>query len=134
MDANFYVETHVPSDLLKVTLSGFLAVEEVEKLRRAILAGLNTLHCGRGCHLAIYDVRTCKIQPQDVVAMLQSMSGAKGVAARRIAVVVGDSLMRMQLPRILADRDARTFDDIPPAIAWLKNGADSGRSQTYRKD
>ena len=123
MNANFHIDTDAASDLLKVTLSGFMSVDEMGLLRWSILAGMDTLHCRRGQHLAMYDVRTCKIQPQNVVAMLRSMSDAKGVAARKIAVVVGDSLMRMQLPRILVGRDARMFDEVPPAIVWLKRGA-----------
>ena len=135
MDANFQVETDPSDNLLRVRLFGFLAIEDVEALRQRIRTALASLSCAKGHHIAVYDVRECKIQTQEVVARLRSMSDAKGVAARRIAVIVGDSLMKMQLPRIVVDRDVRTFDAMGPAITWLKSepGAENAHRANVKK-
>ena len=48
------------------------------------------------------------------------MSDTDGIVARRLAVVVGDSLMRMQLRRMIGpERNAKTFDNIISARQWL---------------
>ena len=121
MNVNFQVETDPANDLLMVTLLGFLEPTDVKLLHHGIRQALGSLRCAPGRHVAMWDIRSCKIQSQEVVGMFRSMSDERGVAARRIAMVVGGSLMRMQLPRILIDRDLRSFDDIEPAIAWLKS-------------
>ena len=121
MDMNFRIDIDPATDLVTVTLSGFMEAAAVEAFRLRLREALGSLNCGQGRHLALYDIRTCKIQSQQVVGMFRSMSDAKHVAARRIAIVVGDSLMRMQLPRIVVGRDLRTFDEVGPAIAWLKS-------------
>lgn len=59
------------------------------------------------------------IQPQNVVGIFQGIIAEPRFKARRIAFVVGGSLAKMQLRRILDGRDTRYFDDRAAAETWL---------------
>ena len=131
MPASYKIEQKPADALLQVTLTGFFSAADVKKLSSDLLAAIESLPCPPGTHLALYDIRDCKIQAQDIVRSFRTMSDTKGIVARRIAVVAGKSLMRMQLPRIVVDRDARWFDDIPEAAAWLRSSYVTGAKQTY---
>ncbi len=121
MTASYKIEVRPIEALLKVTLTGFFACSDVKRLKTDLLTAIDSLHCQRGTHFALYDIRECKIQSQEIVHALRTMSDAKGIVARRLAVVAGNSLMRMQLARILVDREAMWFDDLPQALLWLRS-------------
>ena len=134
MDVKFQVDTDPATDLLKVTLAGFMEATDVQALRHRVVEAIGSLRCDRGCHVALWDIRACKIQSQEVVGMFRSMSDERGVSARRIAMVVGGSLMRMQLHRILIDRDLRLFDDPDAAAAWLHHDGIASRRSAPADD
>jgi hypothetical protein len=119
MSASYSVNPERENNLLVVTLYGFFSVEDIALLRADLLRGIESLGCRPGQHLALHDIRDCKIQSQEVVNALRAMSDEKHVVARRLAIVAGNSLMRMQLKRILVGRDCRIFEDLGWARHWL---------------
>lgn len=119
MSASYSVRIEPENNLLVATLFGFFSVEDMTSFRNDLLSGIEGLKCRPGQHLALHDIRDCKIQSQEVVNALRAMSDEKHVVARRLAVVAGDSLMRMQLNRILVGRDSRVFKDLVSARHWL---------------
>ncbi|HVF93462.1 MAG TPA: hypothetical protein VM900_04025 [Sphingomonas sp.] len=101
-------------------MTGFLSADQIDELRAGLVQAIASLNCPRGTHRSIFDIRACKIQSQDIVQALRGMSETRGAVAQRLAIVVGESLMRMQLRRIVSDkRLARTFDDVRSAEAWV---------------
>jgi len=60
-----------------------------------------------------------KIQTQDVVAEFRLMLSDPAYRSRRLAFVAAPTLARGQLLRALQDREARCFETIEAAEAWL---------------
>ena len=118
--------------LLSVQLLGFFSIEQMAVLRTELASAIDRLDRGPGKHMSIYDISECKIQSQDVVNAFRSMSDAKHVGARRLAVVTGGSLMRMQLSRILVGRDTRVFNDKEDARRWLLSPETANMDVSYR--
>ena len=120
MDASYQIVIEPSRDLMRVTLTGFFTIDQIQALRAGLVAALASLSCPPGTHRSIFDIRACKIQSQEIVQALRSMSESKGITAQRLAIVAGTSLMRMQLRRIISqDRLARTFDDVRSAENWV---------------
>lgn len=124
MSAGYRIETDAAQAMLTVTLEGFFSCEEIESLRRDLRLAIRSLGARPGSHVSLFDIRKCKIQSQDVVSAFKEMSDARRIAARKLAVVAGDSLMRMQLGRIIgSERQASYFDNVSAARRWLRAGA-----------
>ena len=105
--------------LLRVTMSGFFALEDVAALEADRCRALDRLGCARNQHFTLVDVSACKLQPQDVVRAFQSALAKPRYMSRRIAFVTGSSLARMQVRRMLTRDDADFFDTVEAAEAWL---------------
>lgn len=125
MSAGYHIKAHAPQAMLVVQLEGFFSCEEIESLRHDLRQAIHDLRAPPGDHVSLFDIRKCKIQSQDIVSAFREMSATKGVTARRLAIVVGDSLMRMQLGRIIGpERNASYFDDVDAAKRWLLKTGD----------
>lgn len=107
--------------LIRVRLGGMMTVEEVG-LYVADLSRAFLLHRMRAGYIMLIDVSTSVIQSQEVIAALIGHIAAFP-KARRIAMVVGDSLARMQVRRVMTQDYTRAFADAGEAEAWLL-GAD----------
>ncbi|MBO9621791.1 MAG: hypothetical protein J7500_03675 [Sphingomonas sp.] len=126
MSAEFSIDVEPERDLVRIAMSGFFTPADIadflEERRKAHLR----LHCARNQHLTINDLRGMKIQPQDSVAEFQRMLGAPEYRSRRLAFVIGPTLARSQLSRALSGRDARCFQTVVEAEAWLFSATPSG--------
>ncbi len=89
----------------------------------AFLAARQQAHDALGCapnqHLTLNDLRDMKIQSQEVVAAFRAMLADPALRSRRLAFVAAPTLARGQLMRALAGRDARCFEQVEDAEAWL---------------
>ena len=87
------------------------------------LEGRRRAHAELGCapnqHVTLNDLRTMKIQSQEVVGAFRAMLADPLYRSRRLAFVAAQTLARSQLTRALDGRDARFFEDIEDAEAWL---------------
>lgn len=120
MSASFRIVGHKTTGLLDVTLGGLFEYGDIQRLQTALIDEVGRLGCAPGTHRSIYDIRDCKIQSQDVVQRLRKLSDRPGRVACKLAIVVGPSLMRMQLRRIIGEERAmQTFDDRPAALSWV---------------
>lgn len=81
--------------------------------------------CGDGGFLLLIDTGDTVIQSQETVAAFMRIVAHSPLKAKRIAVVRGDPLTRMQTQRILVIRDdAAIFRSLGEAEAWeLGDGA-----------
>jgi hypothetical protein len=114
------IETDTSRALVRATLEGFLEVEEVAAFFRQEQELVRSLGYRSGDYVLLFDARKAVIQSQDVVGAFMTQMLAVPLKARRVAVVGGASLARMQAQRVAQVRqDAATFSSIEDAEAWL---------------
>ena len=104
MSASFVITSSPVTALLDVKFEGLFETEDLRRLRARLFKAIAGLRCASGEHRALYDVSGCKVPPiqhQATVDELRRLSDRRGRVARRIAVVTGRSLMKMQLRRIV---------------------------------
>lgn len=71
-------------------------------------------------HLTLNDVRDLKILPQETLAAFCDMLADPDYHSRRLAFVVGPTLVRAQVMRAIGERDeVRCFDNPAEAERWL---------------
>lgn len=112
------LQTSCSGERIVATLAGFFSQSEVSayasEAERLIRHGF-ARH--RGYRMLI-DVSDCAIQSQDVIEAF-----ARHVAAvpraRRLAVVAGSAVARMQISRVLNRPGIELFDSLSDATAWL---------------
>jgi hypothetical protein len=119
MKPSYEITIDPPRGLLRITVSGFLSFDDltgilVEKERALARLGLRPNR-----HLTLCDFSSCKLQSQDVVQLCRAAIADPRYMARRIVFVIGSSLARMQLRRMLERDDAKFFETMEAAEAWL---------------
>ena len=119
MSGHFQIEIDAARDLVHITMSGFFSVEDVRAFLKRRTGAHRLLRCGPNEHLTLNDMRGMDVRSQDVVESFRALLAAPEYRSRRLAFVVTGSLSRMQLMRTINGRDARCFEDIPSAEAWL---------------
>lgn len=82
--------------------------------------------CGSGEFLLLVETEGATTQSQEVVAAFMDIIANSPLKARRIAVVRGSSLTRIQTQRMLMIRDdAALFAELSEAEAWLWGPAET---------
>ena len=122
MDAHYTFEIDRARSLVRITMSGLFTLADID----AFLGDREKAHSELGCapnrHLTLNDLRGMKIQHQEVVTAFRDMLAAPEQRSRRLAFVAGPTLAKSQLMRALSGRDARCFEDVASAEAWLFAG------------
>jgi hypothetical protein len=129
MDAIYKIEVDPVNNILRQDLAGFFEPADVERFVADRNAAFGQLTCGPNQHLALVDARHVKIQQQDVVQAFQAVLSNPPLRSRKLAFVVSRSLVRKQLQRAAAGRDARFFYSVAEAEAWLL-GRDAAPSRS----
>ena len=119
MTASHHVTAEPHRHLLRVTLGGFFGPHDLAALDMDRRAAHAALRCGPNEHVTLVDVRDLKIQAQDMVLAFRAMITAPATRPRRLAFVVGGSMVRMQIRRLVTSADIGCFGDLPTAEAWL---------------
>ena len=119
MNGHFDITIDPARKLLRITLRGFFSAENVGEYLVAKNAALTRLNCRPNQHVTLVDVSASKLQSQDVVRAFQSTIADPRHQSRRIAIVTGSSLARMQVRRLLTRDNAGCFETIEEAEAWL---------------
>ena len=109
-------------NLVDVKLSGMLTLAEV-KTYIADLGAAFIRHRLRGGYLMMIDTTEATLQRQEVVAALRDQI-AHFPKARRIAMINGSSLARMQVRRVMTQPYTRICASVAEGRAWLFHGAD----------
>ena len=118
--AHFTIELDPSRDLVRIRLSGFFSVDDVERFQAELLLAHRRLGCGRrGGPLTINDISDMAIQSQDVMVRWGAFLADPAHRSRRLAFVVGSTLARMQLQRAIGSRDAMVFTAADEAERWL---------------
>lgn len=119
MPGTFEIAIEPLKKLLRVTLTGFLSVDNIGQYVAAKNAALARLGAAPNQHVTLCDVSKCLIQSQDVALEFQKMIGDPRYMSRRIAFVTGSSLARMQVRRLLTRSGGSCFDTVREAETWL---------------
>ncbi len=113
----FHIEIDDRIGLMDVRLSGLMSIEEVRRYI-AELGSAFVRHQMRAGYLMRVDVSLAMLQSQAVIAALQDQI-AHFPKARRIAIVTGDSLVRIQVRRVMTQSYARMFTTAGEGLVWL---------------
>lgn len=119
MEPKYHIHVDRERSLLSLTLTGFFGCEDVVAFELAKAAAMAQLGCSPNRHLTLCDISAMKIQPQDVVERFGMLLADPQFMSRRMAVVLGDSLARGQIRRLILERNARCFADRRSAERWL---------------
>jgi hypothetical protein len=116
----FTIATDARLKLIRTAFQGFLTMEEVVEWGRQEQEAVVALGCRSREFLLYVDTSLCAIQSQEVVALFQKLIATSKRKARRIAIMQGSSLTKMQTRRIVAGVDyIRHFSDRTEAETWL---------------
>ena len=120
MNDKFSIEADRAHGLVRIRMSGLFTLDDVrdfyETRRRVHVA----LGLPKNEHLTLNDVRDLKILPQQTLAAFCDMLADPDFHSRRLAFVVGPTLVRGQVVRALDGRtNARCFGEVEEAEAWL---------------
>src|ERR1700741_3543919 len=119
MDASYSFRVDPALDLVRITMSGMFTPGDIAGFLDARRRAHAELSCAPNRHVTLNDLRGMKIQSQEVVYAFRGMLSAPAFRSRRLAFVAAQTLARSQLLRALDGRDARCFDDVDAAEAWL---------------
>lgn len=119
MSATFSFTIDKARSLVRITMSGLFTPDDIRDFLDARRVAHAELGCGPNRHFTLNDVRGMKIQPQESVAGFQEMLAAPQYRSRRLAFVAARTLARSQLMRALSNREARCFENVAHAEAWL---------------
>jgi hypothetical protein len=122
MHPGFSFEVDRQRNLIRFVLTGLFRPEDVSEFLEARREAHAKLTCAPGQHVTLTDLRAIKILPQDTVDAWTAHLTDSQTRVRRLAFVVGPTLVRNQLDRVLAGRDSRRtrcFADPAEAEAWL---------------
>lgn len=113
----FKIDIDSQRRLVSITLAGLMDDAEARRYLDELQSRfVRTI--GNRSYVLLVDTRQFSLQLQSVVALI-----AERIAifpkATRIALVNGESLMRMQLKRLIVRDSARYFDTIEDALPWL---------------
>jgi len=119
MNASFSFDIDQARDLIRIQMAGLFGPDDIAAFLEGRRRAHTQLRCGRNRHLTLNDVRQMKIQTQEIVANFRYMLSDPAYKSRRLAFVAAPTLARGQLLRALQERDARCFETIEAAEAWL---------------
>ena len=109
--------------LIDVRLRGFLTPEDSGWVGEEVRAAIRTLGDDVGSHVTLYDVTEMQVAPGETIEAVQRSFAHPAVRplwARKVAVVTGSVLGRMQMQRLRRARpDIELFDDREAAMDWL---------------
>ena len=114
----FTISTEPHRQLVRIKVTGMLTLEQVADFYRAEHEAIRAMGCPLGQQIAIVDVSECPLQLQQIVEAFQK-SMESPARAKRLAMVTGGSLSRMQARRILKRDNAALFETVAEAEAWL---------------
>lgn len=101
-------------------MAGFFTQDDILAFLAARRDAHAKLRCRANRHVTLNDVRDMKIQSQEMVDAFRAVLADPLYRSRRLAFVVGPTLARTQLMRALEARNARCFEDVWTAEAWLQ--------------
>src|ERR1044072_6827688 len=119
MEAEFSFQIDRAWGLVRIRMSGLFTSGDIAAFLAARRRAHDELGCAANAHITLNDLRGMKIQSQEVVAAFREMRAHPAFRSRRLAFVASQTLARSQLMRALDGREARCFEHVEEAEAWL---------------
>ena len=119
MNASFSFAVDRARDLVRIQMAGLFMRADIDAFLEARRQAHDRLDCAPNRHVTLNDLRGMKIQSQEGVAMFRELLADPAYRSRRLAFVCSQTLARSQLMRALDGREARCFETIEEAEAWL---------------
>lgn len=119
--APFTVDVDVGRGLFETAVIGFWTLDDVGNFARAITAAGRRILDETGCApVSVCDYSAAGTQSREVADAMETMMRHPAVRSRRIGIVTGSALARMQARRLLAERpEVRFFAGREEAVAWV---------------
>lgn len=124
MDGTFDIRVDPERDLIRMRLCGFFDEALLDRLLAARIDAREELRCAPTARRVIVDLRDIKIQAQTIVARFAAVLANPDRRSRRLAIVIGRTLARQQLLRVVGSRldgDVAIFTDPAEAEAWVSD-------------
>ncbi|KQN33605.1 STAS/SEC14 domain-containing protein [Sphingomonas sp. Leaf38] len=123
MTPRFEIVANPALNLVTITIGGFFAQPDIDVFEQARDAAHRQLRCGPNQQLTLVDMREMMIQSQEAIVGFQRVLNNPATKSKRIAIVTGKTLARMQVERAAERRDVQYFSGEPEeAQTWLLNG------------
>lgn len=123
MSAHYSFRVDRTRGLVRIVMGGFFSHDDIAGFLEARRKAHRALVCAPGAHLTLNDLRAMKIQAPDIVEAFRELLGDDDYRSRRLALVVGPTLLQGQVRRALAGREGdgavRCFTDPVAAETWL---------------
>ena len=126
MHPGFSFEVDSRRNLVRFVLTGLFQPKDVSAFLEVRREAHAQLTCAPGQHVTLTDLRRVKILPRETVGAWAAHLSDPLTRVRRLAFVVGPTLVLRQLTRALDGRDdhnIRCFADVAVAEAWLLEGS-----------
>jgi len=138
MNAHYRITTDDARCLLRIELGGFFEAGDLAALAAEKALAIGRMRCGRNRHVTLCDVSACKIQTSEIAEIFAGMIADPAFQSRRLAIVTGGSIARLQARRLVDRENAACFGDVESAEAWLfasttamRAPGDGGRTPPY---
>ena len=105
--------------LVILRLAGFMTLEDVQRIATEEQAAVRSLGVPSGVHSFLIDARALDAQLADVVAMVQRTTDTVPLKPRRLAIIARYGLNKIQVRRMIGDREIGLFDSEDEALAYL---------------
>lgn len=123
MASSFLITADPALNLVTINIGGFFAQPDIDAFEQERDVAHRKLRCGPNQHLTLVDMREMLIQSQDAIVGFQRVLNNPAKASKRIAIVVSQTLARMQVERAAERRDVKYFTSEPEeARKWLLTG------------
>lgn len=116
---SFQINTVAEQRFVHITLGGLFGLDDVVAFATAQREAYKSLPTPVTDHVTLCDVSQCRIQLHPVVEAFRALLNQRALMGARIGFVVGQSSARMQLRRLISRDNAKVFDDVAEAKAWL---------------
>jgi hypothetical protein len=136
MHPRFSIEVDRPRDLVRIVLTGQFMPDDMSAFLDARRKAHARLACAPGQHVTLTDLRAINILSQEMVGAWCAHLTDPNTQVRRLAFVVGPTLVAGQLMRALVGRDTsntRRFADPAEAEAWLMEDCTSREAESGRR-
>ncbi|WP_375382507.1 hypothetical protein [uncultured Sphingomonas sp.] len=118
-DGSYTIEVDVPNRLLLLELVGFWSADTALAFGRDVHAATRRIGVRPHQHLTLADLSRFSLQPQVVVGICRALIVDARLPSRRLAVVAGEGLARIQIKRVLVRDRMEVFSDRSSAMNWL---------------
>ena len=119
MEGSYTIEVDEPNKLLLLELIGFWSAETAAAFARDQQVAVRRVSARPHVHLTLADLSRFSLQPQVVVGICRTLIAEAQIPSRRLAVVAGEGLARIQIKRILVRDRMQVFNDRAAANARL---------------